>query len=86
MNLKSKIPRMLQNKLYLKHNNVNLKEVDLILLLERTDPRADNLFEEMFKNQFNQSAKYQQMKIIKKKNKKYYKKNRQKNKNNINKK
>jgi len=86
MNLKRKIPLMLKNKLYLKHNNGNLKEVDLILLSEKMDPRADNLFEEIFKNQFSQSAKYKMMKIIRKKNKKYNKKNRQKNKNNINKK
>ena len=85
MNLKRKILSMLKNKLYLKHNNGNLKEVDLILLSEKTDPRADNLFE-IFKNQFSQSAKYKMMKIIRKKNKKYNKKNRQKNKNNINKK
>jgi len=43
MNLKRKIPLMLKNKLYLKHNNGNLKEVDLILLSEKMDPRTDFL-------------------------------------------
>ena len=53
MNLKRKILLRLQIKFNLKHNNVSLKEGDLISLSERTDPRADNHFEEIFKNQFN---------------------------------
>jgi hypothetical protein len=54
MNLKRKILSKLQIKLYRKRKCVKLKEVDLISLLERTDPRADNLLEGMLKNQFNQ--------------------------------